>query len=236
MRFCSHCGEKQGDDSVFCGSCGNRVGGESLPPPAQPIQEVSKGKSVFKILLYIAGALGVLFVGLVVYAMVTDSNVKSDTKVTVQNQSQAPAAQTPPGGTKAAQPPAQPVQPPQQPVTTQKPATAAAAKVAAIDFGYGFDSVSYKVTGATDAFQAAQLEVIHAVVYVEGVKSPITAKGEWVYLGTRESVWTNDVALPADGAFHFNLSKPTKGWPGGEYALKIHINGQESAYRKFSVR
>ena len=238
MSFCSHCGERQSDDAVFCGSCGKRIAGEGFPSPPAPTQpKVSKGKSVFKVLLYIAGALGVLFVGLVVYAMFTDSNVKSDTKVTVQTQSQ-PSAQTPSSDNKTAPPPAQPAQPTQsaQPAATQKPAAAIPAKVAAIDFGYGFDSGSYKVTRATDAFQAAQLDVIHAVVYVENVKSPITAKGEWVYLGTRDSVWTNDVTLPTDGAFHFNLSKPTKGWPIGDYALKIHINGKEVTYKKFSVR
>ena len=235
MSFCSHCGEKQSDDAVFCGSCGKRIAGEGFPSPPVPAQpKVSKGKSVFKVLLYIAGALGVLFVGLVVYSMFTDSNVKSDTKVTVQTQSQ-PSAQTPSSDTKTAPPPAQPAQS-AQPAATQKPAAAVPAKVAAIDFGYGFDSGSYKVTRATDAFQAAQLDVIHAVVYVEGVKSPITAKGEWVYLGTRDSVWTNDVTLPTDGAFHFHLSKPAKGWPIGEYALKIHINSQEITYKKFSVR
>lgn len=235
MSFCSHCGEKQSDDAVFCGSCGKRIAGEGFPSPPVPAQpKVSKGKSVFKVLLYIAGALGVLFVGLVVYSMFTDSNVKSDTKVTVQTQSQ-PSAQTPSSDNKTAPPPSQPAQS-AQPAMTQKPAAAVPAKVAAIDFGYGFDSGSYKVTRATDAFQAAQLDVIHAVVYVEGVKSPITAKGEWVYLGTRDSVWTNDVTLPTDGAFHFHLSKPAKGWPIGEYALKIHINSQEITYKKFSVR
>ncbi len=228
MSYCPHCGQKQDLSSVYCASCGQKIGGaEPMPDQAIAPSKPSAVKSVLKIVLY--GVLGIVvaFVGLVGYFMVTDRDVKSETKVTVEKQVPATAAQ-----------PDRPVANTNQNQAASKPSgnVPAGVKVTGIEVGYGFDSSKYKVTSPTDALQGSRLDMIHAVIYLEGITAPITAKGEWVYVDGKQSVWTNEVTLPSDGAFHYDLSRPTKGWVPGNYAIKIHVNGKELAWKKFVIQ
>lgn len=241
MLFCGKCGAQNQDNDAFCGSCGTRLVQETKPQitPAQPVpppwpqqgQQKAKGTSVFKKILYGVAAVFALFVCFVIYVMITDKDVKSDTKVQVQTASPSkqvePAQQ--PQSPPAVQPNAQVNKPP-----ASSPATTLA-KVVAMDIGSGFDAGNYIVIGKADSFQAGRLDTVHAVIYLENVKSPITVKGEWVYLNSRESIFTNDISLSGDGRVHFELSKPNKGWPAGEFAIKIYVNGQELSFKKFRV-
>ena len=235
MAFCPQCGKQQADGATFCASCGSPMGATQPAAPPQPPSQpqfqsrpqpqtsASPAKSFLKILLYIIIGIAALFGFMVIYYMVTDKNVKSETKinppqtVSPQNPAVAPSGQQPANLTTGAGIPA-------------------TLRIVAVEVGSGFDTSKYKVTNASETFSAAQLSTLHAVVYVEGVTSSITAKGEWVYLKTRESVVTNDVSLDRDGAFHYELSKPSNGWPAGEYALKVYVNAKELAYKKFIVQ
>ncbi len=247
VSFCPQCGAEQTDDAAFCGSCGSKlatakpVGPPPPPPVTPPTAAKPKGRSVFKMVLYGLGAVGLLFIGMVVYSLATDKNDKPAAKAPAQTQTQQPQQQAQQPQQQPAQQPQQQAQQPQQPQRqpqqqVQQQAPAAAARAVALDLGSGFDNGRFAVTGATDSFQAARLNVVHAVVHIEGVTSPVMVKTEWMYLGTRESVWSNDIKMEDNGAAHFELSKPAKGWPAGEFAIKVYINGKETGYRKFIIR
>ena len=226
MNFCQQCGAKNEGGALFCASCGAKLAAETKAREEQqhPVGR-AKGKPVLKVILYLTAAIGAIFILMVAYALVTDKNSK-DKEI-------APAAvvKTESGKDKTVQTEQQRQQQPQQPISQS-----GSVRVTGVNIGYGFDRDKYKITESSDALQAARLQTLHAVVYLEGIKQQVTVYGEWVYLGTRESILTEDVTLAGDGAFHFELSKPSKGWPAGEYALKVYVNGREITYRTFAIR
>lgn len=87
----------------------------------------------------------------------------------------------------------------------------------------------------------ADVPVIHGVARVEGTRANSVLKGVWVSIDAisvpNHEIDSADVSVrrngPASG--HFSLSRPTNGWPTGNYRLNVYVDGRLLGSKEFSI-
>lgn len=58
----------------------------------------------------------------------------------------------------------------------------------------------------------------------------------WIYLGTNDVVEGPTQKIAEDRRMGFSLTRPTKGWPAGQYRVVILLNGREAGSVDFSAQ
>jgi len=94
--------------------------------------------------------------------------------------------------------------------------------------------------GIQDKFDSSN-ETIHAVIVMDSVKPGTIIKGNWVSVDAIEipdyQIDSAEVeATSNDVRAHFALSRPTNGWPIGNYRLDIYVNDEYSTSVPFSIQ
>jgi len=104
------------------------------------------------------------------------------------------------------------------------------------------DIVMSDTKGGKDkhAFKPATPEIfIHAGV--EGVSAGTMLKGDWIAVKTKVAppnfkIYSVDLkAFPLMTSVDFHISKPTAGWPEGDYRFDMFIGGKKVNDVKFTV-
>jgi hypothetical protein len=90
------------------------------------------------------------------------------------------------------------------------------------------------------AFKPATPKIyIHA--NVEGVSAGTTLKGDWIAVKTKVAPPNYKIdsvelkTFPLMTSVDFNMSKPTAGWPEGDYRVDLFIGGKKVTDVKFTV-
>ena len=90
------------------------------------------------------------------------------------------------------------------------------------------------------AFKPATPKIyVHA--NVEGVSAGTMLKGDWIAVKTKVAPPNYKIdtvqlkAFPLMNSVDFNMSKPTAGWPEGDYRLDMFIGGKKVTEVKFTV-
>ena len=92
----------------------------------------------------------------------------------------------------------------------------------------------------TDRFQP-DTPSVHAVLVLEGAKAGTKVQGTWVSVDAIErpnyQIDSSEVVTKAQGdaRVHFEISKPQKGWPVGNYRLDVSVDGKFITSIPFSV-
>lgn len=81
-------------------------------------------------------------------------------------------------------------------------------------------------------------EEISVSVYIEGAKKGTKASAEMEYLESGATVGpaTNVLSNDGDLISNFSFTKPTKGWPKGNYKLKAFLSNGDSKEIEFAVK
>jgi hypothetical protein len=93
--------------------------------------------------------------------------------------------------------------------------------------------------GVSDNFNR-DVESIHAVAVIEDVKPGTMIAGIWVSVDAIETPnyqidSTSVKAISPDTRAHFALTRPTNGWPEGNYRLNLYIGGKYSTSVPFKI-
>jgi hypothetical protein len=84
-------------------------------------------------------------------------------------------------------------------------------------------------------------KAIHAVIYLADAEAGAILKGAWISVDAIETpdyeIDAAEATVSVDGeaSAHFSLSKPTNGWPVGNYRFDFYINGKHIAFAPFSI-
>lgn len=78
---------------------------------------------------------------------------------------------------------------------------------------------------------------IFASVYIKDAEKGNSATAEMIYIKSNEKVGpvTNEIQEDGDGISNFSFSKPTKGWPLGEYKVTVTLLNGERKEVTFNV-
>ena len=113
-----------------------------------------------------------------------------------------------------------------------------AAQIVSITFSKKI-SKSFEPLEITDVFYPDS-PIIHCIVGIKNAKRGTVVKGEWVSVDAISTpnyvIDSANVKLPGESAnVHFSITKPNKGWPIGNYKLKIYINNTYVTYAPFKI-
>ena len=98
-----------------------------------------------------------------------------------------------------------------------------------------------KPVDVTDKF-STDTPAIHAVATIKGCKAGTKVTGVWISVDAISTpnfkIGELDVVCKKEGVNHaqFDLSKPTKGWPLGNYKLDVYIDGKPFGSAPFRVQ
>lgn len=114
-------------------------------------------------------------------------------------------------------------------------ATAASSpRVSKITSGLGLDQ-QQSVINPTNVFRP-DTPAVFISVEVGNVSSETAVDINWVYLGTNDSIKGPTQVIKADAYTGFSLTRPTQGWPVGQYRAIVYLNGVEAGNISFSVK
>lgn len=134
----------------------------------------------------------------------------------------APIAAAPTAAPKAAAPTSAPA------VATSGP------KVANASFGLG-QTPDQKIVNATDTFKPDTPEIFLSFA-TSGVKSDTAVDATWVHVPSGSTLKGPTVRVSEDRWVGYSLTKPTAGWPEGQYKVVIALNGVEAGSPGFTVK
>jgi hypothetical protein len=89
---------------------------------------------------------------------------------------------------------------------------------------------------------APDTAAIHAVALIRNGTPSTKVTGTWISVDAISTpnyeINSGDLVLGKQGTVnaHFELSKPTKGWPVGNYRVNIFIDGNKAGSASFSVK
>ena len=88
---------------------------------------------------------------------------------------------------------------------------------------------------------SSDVPAIHALVELSQLSSGTQIKGSWISVDAidvpnYEIDFAEVLVDQSEAVVHFSLSRPTNGWPAGNYKLDIYLNGKLSASSTFSIR
>lgn len=106
--------------------------------------------------------------------------------------------------------------------------------VSKITSGLGLDQ-QQKVINPANMFQPDTPEIFISVD-VDNVSSETAVDITWVYLGTGDSIKGPTQTITSDARTGFSLTRPTQGWPVGQYRATVYLNGAEAGNIGFSVK
>lgn len=107
-------------------------------------------------------------------------------------------------------------------------------RVSKITSGLGLDQ-QQRVISPTNVFKPDTLKIFISVE-VDNVASETSVDITWVYLGTNDSIKGPTQIIKADVRTGFSLTRPTQGWPVGQYRATVYLNEVEAGNMSFSVR
>jgi hypothetical protein len=115
---------------------------------------------------------------------------------------------------------------------------AGAFKVASVTICHDVDQ-GLNPIGATQTF-APDAPAIHAVVTFTGAKQGTKIKGSWISVDAIETknylIDSAEVMVQGkEDAAHFEISRPNKGWPTGNYRLDVYVGGKLVTSSPFAV-
>jgi len=113
-------------------------------------------------------------------------------------------------------------------------AVSSSPRVAKITAGLGLDQ-QQGVINPTNVFRTDTPKIFISVE-VGNVSSETAVDITWVYLGTNDSIKGPTQSIKADAYAGFSLTRPTKGWPVGQYRAIVYLNGVEAGNTSFSVK
>ena len=108
-------------------------------------------------------------------------------------------------------------------------------EISNVQMATSVDSTTKVPINATNVFSSSD-SVINCSMYTN-VDAGTEIKAEWYY--TTESLLITDYSTKTSmkgQQINFNLSKPTSGWPIGNYEVKIYVNGKYSQSANFEVK
>lgn len=87
---------------------------------------------------------------------------------------------------------------------------------------------------------SSEVPAIHALVELSQLSSGTRIKGSWISVDAidvpnYEIDFAEVLVDQPEAVVHFSLSRPTNGWPTGNYKLDIYLNGKLSASSTFSI-
>lgn len=126
---------------------------------------------------------------------------------------------------------AQPTAPKANP--TAVPAAASGARVENMATGLGVDQQS-KIANPTSSIKPDTPEVFLSFE-VRNVSRETSVEVHWTYLGTNEVVKQAPIKIAEDRRMSSSLTKPTKGFPTGEFKVAVLLDGKEAGSVNFSV-
>lgn len=100
------------------------------------------------------------------------------------------------------------------------------------------DQTTNKAVTATSTFTTTT-PTIYVTGSINNAPEGTKIKAEWFYLENDPDVLINDVTLDLkeiNTNFNFSLSKPTAGWPKGQYEVKLYIDDKYSKSVNFEVK
>ena len=157
---------------------------------------------------------------------------KIDNKSLIASASSGNPASAPAPAPTKPNPTATPV--PSKPSPTAATSSASAMKLQNLAVGLGLDR-SQKVQNPTNVFKP-DTPGIFLSVEIGNVKGKTDVNIQWIYLATNDSVDGPTQTIDDDARVGFSLSKPTNGWPAGQYKAVIFLNGKEAGNIGFSVQ
>jgi hypothetical protein len=115
-----------------------------------------------------------------------------------------------------------------------------AAKVTSIVTCEQVSQPDMKAVGVKSSF-AADAPEVHVLVNLDGIKAGSTIKCIWISVDaiSTPNYEINSAELKFEksglGNAHFSLSKPTKGWPAGNYKVDVLLDGAPLTSVGFSI-
>jgi hypothetical protein len=107
--------------------------------------------------------------------------------------------------------------------------------VVSLEVGSGYDFRARRLLGAGRSF-AGETQVVYAVGRLRNVRPPGRVEGRWVHLDSDTHLGDTQVELVGDDVeARFSLSRPTAGWPSGQYKFYLSVNGEDVAGVPYSV-
>lgn len=107
--------------------------------------------------------------------------------------------------------------------------------VVSLEVGSGYDFRARRLLGVARSFPA-ETQVIYAVGRLSNVGPPGRVEGRWVHLDSDTHLGDTQVELVGAGVeARFSLSRPTAGWPAGQYKFYLSVNGEDVAGVPYSV-
>ncbi len=117
---------------------------------------------------------------------------------------------------------------------TPAPAPTSKMRVENLAVGLGLDK-EQRIQNPTNILKPDVPQVFLSVE-LRNVTQEVGVEVQWVYLGTNEVVKGPTQKMAADGRLGFSLTRPTNGWPAGQYRALVLLNGQEAAAVGFSAQ
>ncbi len=114
-------------------------------------------------------------------------------------------------------------------------------KLGALTICKGVEGPELNPVNATDEFRS-DTSVIHAVAQIKDGIPHTKITGKWICVDAisipNYEIHSIDLVLNKTGTVnaHFELTKPTKGWPIGNYKVDIYIDGKKAGSAAFSIR
>jgi hypothetical protein len=107
--------------------------------------------------------------------------------------------------------------------------------VASIEVGSAYDFRARKLGGIAKSFPAGT-EAIYVVARLRDVAAPGRLEGRWVHLDSDTHLGSSETCLIGhEVEARFSLSKPTAGWPVGQYKFYLAANGEDVTAISYSV-
>jgi hypothetical protein len=80
--------------------------------------------------------------------------------------------------------------------------------------------------------------IIYATGIIKNAPQKTVIKSEWYYLETEDVTFIDEISYEVTEVttvFYFSFSKPTSGWPLGNYEVKLYIDGVYKSTLSFKV-
>jgi hypothetical protein len=108
------------------------------------------------------------------------------------------------------------------------------AKVQNMVVGLGINQ-DQKIANPMTVFKTDTPE-INMSVEIMNITKEISVDVKWIYLGTNDAISVPTEKISRDQRKSYSFSKPTKGFPTGDYKVVVLIDGKEASSQNFSVK
>ncbi len=105
----------------------------------------------------------------------------------------------------------------------------------------GVTGKDYQPVNPTDLFPTEAPE-IHAVAKIKNARAGTKVSGAWIAVDAVETpnyeIKRSEASIAGEGdaSVHFAITKPTQGWPPGNYRLDLFLDGRPAGSTAFAIR